>query len=115
MTHRIYRVESFRIIGPYTLCVEFDDNTQQVINLRPALWGELYAPLRDPALFNQVQINPELHTLVWPNGEDFDPETLHDWDQVGHTMCESTAERTSARAGRRTRLKRRAKPLRSVH
>jgi hypothetical protein len=32
-------------------------------------------------LFNQVQIDPEVHTLVWPNGADFDPATLHDWPE----------------------------------
>jgi len=31
------------------------------------------------ALFNQVRIDPEVQTLVWPNGADFDPATLHDW------------------------------------
>jgi hypothetical protein len=31
------------------------------------------------ALFNQVRIDAEAHTLVWPNGADFDPATLHDW------------------------------------
>jgi len=35
--------------------------------------------LRDLALFNQVRIDPEVHTLVWPSGADFDPATLHDW------------------------------------
>jgi hypothetical protein len=30
-------------------------------------------------LFNQVRIDPEVHTLVWPNGADFDPAMLHDW------------------------------------
>ena len=30
-------------------------------------------------MFEQVEIDPEIHTLVWPNGADFDPETLHDW------------------------------------
>jgi hypothetical protein len=45
------------------------------------LEGELYSPLRDVALFNQVQLDPEVHTLVWPNGADFDPATLHDWPE----------------------------------
>src|SRR5437773_673477 len=79
MIHPIYRVQSFQIVGPYTLCVKFDDNSQQTINFEPVLAGELYRPLRDLSLFNQVQIGPEVHTIVWPNGADFDPETLHDW------------------------------------
>ena len=79
MTHPIYRVRSFDIVGAYTLHVRFDDNTEQVIGFRPVLAGELFGPLRDLALFNQVRIDPEVHTLVWPNGADFDPATLHDW------------------------------------
>jgi hypothetical protein len=45
------------------------------------LAGRLYGPLRDLTIFNQVRIDPEVHTLVWPNGADFDPATLHDWPQ----------------------------------
>ncbi len=81
MNHSIYRVVSVKVSGPYTLQVEFDDDTSQVIDFQPILKGELYAPLRDIALFNQVQIDPEVNTLVWPNGADFDPETLHDWSE----------------------------------
>jgi len=58
--------------------VQFVDQTEQVINFEPVLGGELYRPLRDLDLFNQVQIDPDVHTLVWPNGADFDPATLHD-------------------------------------
>lgn len=79
MTHRIYRVESVEIVGPYTLRLRFDDATEQTINLEPVLAGEIFEPLRDPVVFAQVRIDPEMHTLVWPNGADFDPETLHDW------------------------------------
>jgi hypothetical protein len=52
---------------------------EQSIDFRPVLAGELFGPLRELSLFEQVQIDPEVHTLVWPNGADFDPATLHDW------------------------------------
>jgi Protein of unknown function (DUF2442). len=81
MIHPIYRVKSFDITGAYTLRIHFDDDTEQAINFKPVLAGELYGPLRDLSLFNQVRIDPEVHTLVWPNGADFDPATLHDWPQ----------------------------------
>jgi hypothetical protein len=45
------------------------------------LAGELYGPLRDLNLFNRVKIDPEVRTLRWPNGADFDPATLHDWGE----------------------------------
>ncbi len=79
MTHAIYQVRSFEIVAPYTLDVYFDDGASQRIDFRPILKGELYQPLRDLKLFNQVRINPEVHTLVWPNGADLDPETLRNW------------------------------------
>ena len=83
MVHPIYRVVSFEIVAPYTLRVQFDDQSEQTIDFQPVLAGELFHPLRDVELFNQVRIDPEVHTLVWPNGADFDPATLHDWpDQV---------------------------------
>jgi len=79
MIHPIYQVRAFEIARAYTLCVHFDDGTEQLIDFRPVLSGELFGPLRDLALFNQVRIDPEVHTLVWPSGADFDPATLHDW------------------------------------
>lgn len=81
MFHPIHRVRSFHITAPYTLRVEFDDATTQTINFEPVLWGQLLGPLRDVSLFNEVKLDPEVHTLVWPNGADFDPATLHDWPQ----------------------------------
>jgi hypothetical protein len=81
MGHPIYRIIAFEIVAPYTLQIEFDDGSAQVINFEPVLAGELYGPLSDIALFNQVKIDPEVQTIVWPNGADFDPATLHDWPQ----------------------------------
>ncbi len=79
MTHPIYRVKSFQIEAPYILRVQFDDATEQVIDFEPMLAGELYRPLKDLSVFNQVRLDTEVHTLIWPNGADFDPATLHDW------------------------------------
>jgi hypothetical protein len=79
MNHPIHRVSSFQIVGPYTLRVRFNDDSEQTINFEPVLAGALYRSLRDSAVFNAVRIDPEVQTLVWPNGADFDPATLHDW------------------------------------
>jgi len=81
MIHSIYRVVSFEIVGPYTLRVGFDDGTEQKIDFQPVLGGELFRPLRDLELLNGVRLDPEAHTLVWANGADFDPATLHDWPE----------------------------------
>ncbi len=81
MSHPIYKVVDFNIEGQYTLRVHFNDGTQQTIDFEPVLEGELYSPLRDHAVFEQVYIDPEVHTLVWPHGADFDPATLHDWPE----------------------------------
>ncbi|MBN2580129.1 MAG: DUF2442 domain-containing protein [Pirellulales bacterium] len=86
--HQVFRVLHFRIEAPYTLRIRFDDGTEQVINFQPVLAGELFAPLRNLSLFNQVRIDPEVHTLVWPNGADFDPATLHDWPQYLPALTE---------------------------
>lgn len=79
MEHLSCRVRIVDIIAPYRLAVAFDDGTAQTIDFLPVLRGEMYSPLRDLRLFNRVAIDPEAHTLVWPNDADFDPATLHDW------------------------------------
>jgi hypothetical protein len=90
MSHSICRVVSFEIVGAHTLRIAFDDGTTQTVNFAPMLAGEIYAPLRDLAIFNQVRIDPEIHTLVWPNGADFDPATLRDWPDYVDALTERT-------------------------
>lgn len=89
--HAIHRVKSFSWMSAYTLCVTFADETEQVIDFEPLLRGELFGPLRDPTLFRQVSIDPIAHTLVWPNGADFDPAILHEWPDRGPAVGELAA------------------------
>jgi hypothetical protein len=72
---KVTRVER---LGEYRLRLTFNDAIVGDIDLAAELWGEMFEPLRDIAQFNQVRVDPELGTLVWPNGADLDPEGLHD-------------------------------------
>ena len=81
MNHEIYKINSVSIKGEYLLELEFNDGTKKTINFKSMLKGEMYSPLRDLKLFNQVKLDKEVHTIVWPNGADFDPLILHDWDK----------------------------------
>lgn len=101
MAHEIYRVSSFQKVAPFTLRVQFDDGTSQIIDFRPVLKGELYGPLQEPTLFDQVLIDPEVHTLVWPNGADFDPAILHNWSEAGSAL-EALAEQWASEKHRLT-------------
>ena len=98
MNHPIHRVTSVKSVGPHTLRVGFDDRTWQTIDFTPVLHGEVYGALRDPEVFAQVCIDPEVHTLVWPNGADFDPATLHDWTEYREDMVKMARGWLSVRA-----------------
>jgi Protein of unknown function (DUF2442) len=95
MTHPVHEVRAFTIVGPYRLRLEFADGLARTIDFQPILEGEVFGPLRDLVLFNAVALNPDAHTLVWPNGADFDPATLHDWPEHEEEMV-ALAQRWAA-------------------
>lgn len=70
-----------------TLIVRFADGVSRRIDFSPVLHGALFGPLRNPELFRQVRLDAETRTLVWPNGADFDPATLHDWPEQGPLLA----------------------------
>ena len=77
--YELHDVSDFEIVGDYTIRLKFDDNTEQTINFEPILYGPMFGPLRDLKVFNQVKLDSDLGTLVWPTGADIDPTVLHDW------------------------------------
>lgn len=92
MDHRFYRVESFQPVGAYSLNIKFNDGKTVFVDFEPVLVGELFGPLLDKKVFSEVKIDPEVKTLVWPNGADFDPNTLHDWDQKKDFLLKEAAK-----------------------
>jgi hypothetical protein len=100
MPHPIDRVRSFEIVSAYALRIGFDDGTERTIDFEPILSGELYGPLRDLNLFNRVRIDKDVQTLVWPNGADFGPATLHDWSEHERAFRELARRWEPAYTGR---------------
>jgi len=77
-----YLVEEAKYVRDFVIWLRFRDGTSGEVDLRRELWGEVFEPLRDVEYFKQFTVDPELKTLVWPNGADFAPEFLHDAARV---------------------------------
>ena len=92
MQHPIHKVTSVKVVSPYQLNIRFSDNEKKLIDFRPVLSGEMYAPLRDVTFFNQVTLDKEVHTIVWPNCADFDPTLLHNWDEYKDELTQRARE-----------------------
>lgn len=73
-----YHVIEARYLGGHVIWLRFRDGTAGEIDLKPSLQGPIFESLNDPVVFQQFQIHPEFHTLVWANGADLAPEYLHD-------------------------------------
>ena len=74
----ILKILTAEICGPTSLRVAFNDGTTRRVNLRPILIGPMFFPLRDPAIFARVELNPVTATVEWPNGADLAPEALRE-------------------------------------
>ena len=71
-------VVSVQPLPEYRLRVTFDDGVQGVVNVREMVqFTGVFEPLRDPAFFTQVRVNPELGTVYWPNDADLDSDVLY--------------------------------------
>lgn len=76
---RIVHVSGVEYLGGHRLRLEFDDDAAGEVDLSQERWIGVFAPLEDPTYFKRVELDEELGTIVWPNGADIAPETLHRW------------------------------------
>ncbi|MCZ7574900.1 MAG: DUF2442 domain-containing protein [Ardenticatenaceae bacterium] len=89
---QLYRVIDFEIVADYTIRIEFNDGTEQVIDFEPILYGPVFGPLRNIMVFNQVKLIEDFGTLEWPTGADIDPTVLHDWPEHVDSIIERRKE-----------------------
>jgi hypothetical protein len=71
-------VVSATALSDYRLHIRFEDSVEGVVDLTPLLdFRGVFEPLKSPAYFAEVRVDPELGTVVWPNGADLDPDVLY--------------------------------------
>jgi hypothetical protein len=67
-----------RPLKGYRLRLRFDDGASGIVDVsRRVPFDGVFEPLRDPEYFRRVRVDPELGTVVWPNGADLDPVVLY--------------------------------------
>lgn len=62
----------------YRLFVRFNNGVSGEVDLSSDLWGEMFEPLKDEALFATARHDEILQTVAWDNGADLAPEYLLD-------------------------------------
>ena len=75
-----YDIRSVEHLGGHRLRLAFADGTVRKVDFGPKLAGTVgpvFEPLRDVAFFARATVDPETHTVVWPNGADVAPDALH--------------------------------------
>jgi hypothetical protein len=71
-------IVAVQALGGYRLHLRFEDGIEGVVDLANQLrFRGVFEPLRNSAYFAQVRVEPELGTVVWPNGADLDPDVLY--------------------------------------
>ena len=75
-----HSIKAFEIAGPWKLTLMFDDGVVKEVDLKGIDFG-LYRALANLDYFNQVHLTDDCFTIEWPNGEDFNPDTLYYWDE----------------------------------
>ncbi|MDD3328783.1 MAG: DUF2442 domain-containing protein [Zoogloea sp.] len=62
----------------YRLFLRFNNGAAGEVDLSAELEGEVFEPLRDPAMFATASQHPIIRTAAWANGADLAPEYLLD-------------------------------------
>ncbi len=94
----LHDVTGFKLLHKYTIRIEFDDKSIQIIDFEPVLYGPIFGQLRDIEIFNQVSLNSDIGTLFWPNGADIDPNVLYHWPEHIDAIIEQRQQQFMASA-----------------
>ena len=74
-------VVDVRPLDGHKLELSFDDGLTAIVDLDRVIssFEGVFAPLRDLEYFRLVRVDPEIGTIVWPNGADLCPDVLYSY------------------------------------
>ncbi|MEK6676395.1 MAG: DUF2442 domain-containing protein [Planctomycetota bacterium] len=76
MNHDIIDV---KYVGGTRLRLWFENGEERVIDISELVpFDGVFEPLRTPSFFAQVRVEPDVGTIVWPNGADLCPDVLYE-------------------------------------
>ena len=76
-----YEIIAAEHLGGYRLRLTFAEGVVGDVDLTDrfkAARGPMFEALRDVEYFAKVAVDPELGTVVWPNGADLAPDVLYE-------------------------------------
>ncbi len=72
------RIRAVTPLDDFRVRLVFTDGSEREIDLDPYLHGPVFEPLRqDRSAFLALQVDPNLGTIIWPNGADICPDVLY--------------------------------------
>ena len=73
------RITEVDYVKDYVLAITFADGTRAELDFADKVLGRggVFLPLEDLPFFQQVHVDLEAGTLVWPNGVDLDPDVIY--------------------------------------
>ena len=70
-------VTAAQYVHQFRIRIRFNNGDEGVVDLADALWGPMFEPLKDPAVFRRFEVSEVMHTVQWENDADLAPEYLH--------------------------------------
>ena len=75
----MHDVTTVECLGERRLLLTFDNDERREVDIAALIpFDGVFEPLKDPAYFRQVRVEPDVGTIVWPNGADLCPDVLYE-------------------------------------
>ena len=74
----MYDVTEVECLDGYRLLLDFDNGERREVDIRSLIsFDGVFEKLNDESYFRQVRVEPDVGTIVWPNGADLCPDVLY--------------------------------------